>query len=714
MIRRLWGLGMERSTRSDGPFMVAFNDDEHGKISLLASLLMLALVALAGLIGNVGHAAKEKIEVQNAADSLSFSSSLWMARGMNAVTATNHMLGEATALAAIHEAFGGPELDLGVRKKTNENETLDNLIKKLSKMAPVIPSPYSPPPIPSLDRRVVTFVTNATSKGDGRMSAFATIYDSRMTLKRQLAIILPAKAFANLGFLVPPPWGFATAAIAYGVHIVSTANIVLIGKEWFVLEALEAISRAFKPVKSIVEKQLVPTLAAHAEFVSGFETKTGKAKPGILNSSVERVVLDLEGRLKVEASLFPKAEKLILPVVPEPRPSMNGTGQKLAAWGSDKPSTFPMPELNSGSMKRKLDRALRRMEKRVEKLEEDLSDLDQFEKDIDQRLSDDDVDADEKQKLEKERREIEESRIRKTERIEEIRDKLSEIRKQKQELEQIANQPLPTVSDNLSVKSVPQQLDQQQAQKTQWVRATYPQVDAFRAPIRAWLDKWTRKSKAAEHFDKWTNRYTMIKAWQYRSGYRPRIANERVSWSRQKDPLHMFVMKDSFRNRQSRKGRENWTGTDSASRRKAESLFTLVGVAHREYKPLFSRILYPSPAEDGMTAYAQSIFYNANRQDPGSESSTRQAKIGWDTLNWDPKVNIPQWGAEPHKTSAKWPWEAFDAQAQQAVAKVKLNWQAKLMPVRARRLQETAVTAEGSTRKNLEHAAKYFEKLGNH
>jgi hypothetical protein len=28
------------------------------------------------------------------------------------------------------------------------------------------------------------------------------------------------------------------------------------------------------------------------------------------------------------------------------------------------------------------------------------------------------------------------------------------------------------------------------------------------------------KSKAAEHYEKWTNRYTLVKAWQFRSGYR--------------------------------------------------------------------------------------------------------------------------------------------------------------------------------------------------
>lgn len=690
-----------------------FHENENGKVSLLASMLMLALVALAGLIGNTGHAAKEKIETQNAADSVAYSSALWMARGMNAVTATNHMLGEATALTAVHEAFGGPELDHDIQRNTPENTTLDSIIRTLSNSAPVIPSTYTPPPIPNLDLRVVKFVTDRTSPADGKMKAFATIYDSRMALKRQLAIILPAKSFANLGFLVPPPWGFATAAIAYGVHITGTANIVLIGKEWVVLEALEAIARVFKPVKTVVESQLVPTLAAHAEFVAGYDSQTNKAKPGIVNTAVERVVLDLENRLNVEASLFPEFKKLVLPVVAEPKPTMRRSGP-VQGWGTDKPPTFPMPELGSGKMMRKLLRAMNKMSDRIQKLRKDLDDLDDFESDIDKRLAESDVEADEKRKLQDEKEAIRDSRVRKKERITELQKKLAELGAKKSELEQIANQPLPTKSDNPSINSIPKQLDQNQSRQTQWVRSTYPQVDAFRAPIRALLKKWAPKSNAAENFDKWTNRYTLVKAWQFRSGYRSQKSGRRVTWSKRKKPLSMLVMQDSFRGTTSQKGHEDWTRSDSASKRRAEKLFTLIGVAHRDYEPLFSEVLYPAPSDSGMTTYAQAIFYNANKQQANTASGTVQRKIGWDTLNWDPAIDVPEWGASPLRTAPKWPWEAFDGAAQKRVAKVKLNWQAKLMPVQTERLKDASVTVDGAARKNLEHAAKHFEKLGNH
>ena len=715
MNSKTWGLGM--ANLIDWKFKVIteeFHGDESGKISLLASMLMLVLIALAGLIGNTGHVAKEKLEAQNAADSIAYSSSLWMARGMNSVTATNHMLGEATAMSAVHEAFGGPELDLSIKRNTTENQTLNSIIKGLSKTAPVIPSAYSPSPIPNIDRKIVDFVARRMSPSDGRMTAFATIYDARMTLKRELSLTLTAKSFANLGFLVPPPWGFATATASYIVHIAGTVNIVLIGKEWIVLKAFEEIAKAFKPMKSVVERQLVPTLIEHSNFVAGLDAKSNQPKPGILNKAAERLVLDLEQRLEVEANLFPKFEKLILPVEPEPKPSMRGTTQSVAGWGQDKPPVLDIPEIDSDDMKRKLEKALGKMEDRAEKLNQDLADLDDHDSVIEDRLGENDVDAAEKAELEREQQEIQNSRQDKQERIEAINKKLAEIRSQKSDLEQSVGS-LPNQTDNPSVKSIPRQMDQSQERYTQWVRATYPQVDAFRAPIRAWLKKWAPKSKAAEHFDKWSNRYTLVKAWQFRSGFRASKSGDRVSWSKKRDPLKMLVMKDTFRGgSRDRKGYESWAGKSSSSKSEAEKLFTLIGVAHHDYEPMFSKALYPAASDSGITACAQAIFYNANQQKPGSGRGRTQEKIGWDTLNWDPDVNVPEWGAPAHQSQPKWPWEAFDGTAQQEVAKVKLNWQAKLMPVRTSRLKEVVVTIEGDARKNLEHATKHFEKLGNH
>src|SRR6187431_970166 len=80
-----------------------------GKITIVTIFAILGLVVMAGYIGNAGHVVTTKITTQNAADSIAFSSAQWMARGMNAVTATNHLLGEATGLVVVIEGLGGPE-----------------------------------------------------------------------------------------------------------------------------------------------------------------------------------------------------------------------------------------------------------------------------------------------------------------------------------------------------------------------------------------------------------------------------------------------------------------------------------------------------------------------------------------------------------------------------------------------------------------------------
>jgi len=88
--------------------------NRDGKIAIVTIFAMLGMIVMAGFIGNAGHVVTTKVATQNGADAIAFSSAQWMARGMNAVTATNHLLGEATGLVVVIEALGGPEADEGL------------------------------------------------------------------------------------------------------------------------------------------------------------------------------------------------------------------------------------------------------------------------------------------------------------------------------------------------------------------------------------------------------------------------------------------------------------------------------------------------------------------------------------------------------------------------------------------------------------------------
>ena len=80
-----------------------------GKITIVTIFAILGLIVMAGFVGNAGHVVTTKIYTQNAADAIAFSSAQWMARGMNAVTATNHLIGEATGLSSRSKPSAAPK-----------------------------------------------------------------------------------------------------------------------------------------------------------------------------------------------------------------------------------------------------------------------------------------------------------------------------------------------------------------------------------------------------------------------------------------------------------------------------------------------------------------------------------------------------------------------------------------------------------------------------
>src|SRR5438132_12031667 len=102
-------------------------DRRHGKITLVTLFAILGLVVMAGFVGNIGQTVSTKVGTQNAADAIAFSSAQWMARGMNAVTATNHLLGEVTGLVVVVEALGGPEADIDRKAYPAEPRAVDQL-----------------------------------------------------------------------------------------------------------------------------------------------------------------------------------------------------------------------------------------------------------------------------------------------------------------------------------------------------------------------------------------------------------------------------------------------------------------------------------------------------------------------------------------------------------------------------------------------------------
>ena len=212
-------------------------------------------------------------------------------------------------------------------------------------------------------------------------------------------------------------------------------------------------------------------------------------------------------------------------------------------------------------------------------------------------------------------------------------------------------------------------MNQAEERYTQWVRATYPYVDAFRPPLLKLFHDNLGCADAEQNYEKWTNRYTLTKSWMFRSGYRFKATNSggqynnKGSWSKDQNTklLTMYLMAQKFDpahpspppkagQKRVAKGQEVWTKNTEEGKQMAEKMFTVIGMTHRDLKPLFSPVIYPVASRFGVTTFAQAVFYNANEQKPPSpnaKNSKVQPKVAWDTLNWAPTASPPEWGATP-------------------------------------------------------------------
>ncbi len=79
---------------------------------------ILFFLVLTAFVYNSGKTVIAKVETQNAADAMAYSGSVWTARSLNTITATNHLMGELDALYVLHHALGGRHLD----QKDSEND----------------------------------------------------------------------------------------------------------------------------------------------------------------------------------------------------------------------------------------------------------------------------------------------------------------------------------------------------------------------------------------------------------------------------------------------------------------------------------------------------------------------------------------------------------------------------------------------------------------
>ncbi|MDZ7617908.1 MAG: Tad domain-containing protein, partial [Patescibacteria group bacterium] len=89
-----------RHIKGPGIKLLQLHRDQRGTISVLTVFAAIILTMLLGMVMNVGRHADGKVRMQNAADAAAYTGGAVLARGMNCLAFTNHLLSDVFALTA--------------------------------------------------------------------------------------------------------------------------------------------------------------------------------------------------------------------------------------------------------------------------------------------------------------------------------------------------------------------------------------------------------------------------------------------------------------------------------------------------------------------------------------------------------------------------------------------------------------------------------------
>jgi hypothetical protein len=225
----------------------------RGFVSMPILFVFLGMLVLFSFLINTGLVVSRKIDAQNAADAVAYSTALQRAKGMNAITAANHLMGELQAIAIMHHSFGGDELDDSSKPRKKMDKDVKTFLRFSYRMARTMGS-FKP----------FEFTYNAVYKDP---EVGGAIGDSRVRLQHVMTWAYVTHSIGGflqtIGKFIP----YAGKIIeGYGmtVAIVATAFEVKAYQEWMVITGFEKIARVTKPVKTTIQKAL-PAINLYAK-----------------------------------------------------------------------------------------------------------------------------------------------------------------------------------------------------------------------------------------------------------------------------------------------------------------------------------------------------------------------------------------------------------------------------------------------------------------
>ena len=264
-----------------------FHEDENGLFSLVHLFTLLLCVLLFVLFFNVSHVVNEKVRLQNTADAVAISGGVWMARGMNVLTATNHVIGEMVGFLIVHEALGGAALDED-RSMEEATASEDAELDAAARAA----TAAGCPPDPESYKLV---------RQHGGVHAEATLLEAKLVLKKRLTWIYLQRAQAGAMQRSSEP---STVAAGIALEHQTDAWEAEVAAEYRILNRIHQLARSL-----LAEKKRICRKMAEAKL---YTDEVVRRVPLLAQATAEKIA-DEHGH---EGTLFPVGAEL--PVVIDP------------------------------------------------------------------------------------------------------------------------------------------------------------------------------------------------------------------------------------------------------------------------------------------------------------------------------------------------------------------------------------------------------------
>lgn len=168
--------------------------DEEGSLSIVSVFALMMLVLLLGMVMNSARQVDQKVKLQNAADSATYAGGVVLARNMNTLAFTNHLLGDVFALTAYFRE---------ARDRSSESLTPE-ILNNWERVAPAFQGSEFPPfdqlgyaieeKVPPERDMVLTFSEWSYAASEMMLPVFEEILAERMIpeFQRSLTSATPA------------------------------------------------------------------------------------------------------------------------------------------------------------------------------------------------------------------------------------------------------------------------------------------------------------------------------------------------------------------------------------------------------------------------------------------------------------------------------------------------------------------------------------------